>query len=88
MGKPPFLDTRRLIIQRKWLGTFGGAIQNGSSLFFHTKRLLSPEYTLLDWFKFLAGNLKSGVLWEEMLTVDFFFYYEFIYSSLFLFWSL
>ena len=31
-----------------------------------------PEYTLLDWFKFLAGNLKSGVLWEEMLKIDFF----------------
>ena len=41
-------------------------------LFVHTKRLLFPEYTLLDWFKFLAGNLKSGVLWEEMLTIDFF----------------
>lgn len=40
--------------------------------FVHTKRFLSPEYTLLDWFKFLAGNLKSGVLWEEMLTIDFF----------------
>ncbi len=42
LGKPPFLDTRRLIIQRKWLGTFGGAIQNGSSFFVHTKRLLFP----------------------------------------------
>ena len=66
------LDTRRLIIQRKWLGTFGGAIQNGSSFSFIRKGFFSPEYTLLDWFKFLAGNLKSGVLWEEMLTIDFF----------------
>ncbi len=72
LGKPPFLDTRRLIIQRKWLGTFGGAIQNGSSFSFIRKGFFSPEYTLLDWFKFLAGNLKSGVLWEEMLTIDFF----------------
>ena len=72
LGKPPFLDTRRLIIQRKWLGTLGGAIQNGSSFSFIRKGFFSPEYTLLDWFKFLAGNLKSGVLWEEMLTIDFF----------------
>ncbi|TKI95207.1 alpha/beta hydrolase, partial [Bacillus wiedmannii] len=72
LGKPPFLDTRRLIIQRKWLGTFGGAIQNGSSFSFIRKGFFSPEYTLFDWFKFLAGNLKSGVLWEEMLTIDFF----------------
>ena len=70
--KTAILDTRRLIIQRKWLGTFGGAIQNGSSFSFIRKGFFSPEYTLLDWFKFLAGNLKSGVLWEEMLTIDFF----------------
>lgn len=46
--------------------------QNGSSFSFIRKGFFSPEYTLLDWFKFLAGNLKSGVLWEEMLTIDFF----------------
>ena len=49
----------------------GRCNQNGSSFSFIRKGF-SPEYTLLDWFKFLAGNLKSGVLWEEMLTIDFF----------------
>ncbi|EEL49437.1 MULTISPECIES: alpha/beta fold hydrolase [Bacillus cereus group] len=72
LGKPPFLDMRRLIIQRKWLGTFGGAVQNGTSFSFIRKGLFSSEYTWLDWIKFLAGNMKSGTLWEEMLTVDFF----------------
>lgn len=72
LGKPPFLDMRRLIIQRRWLGTFGGAVQSGTSFSFIRKGLLSSEYTWLDWLKFLAGNIKSGTLWEEMLTVDFF----------------
>lgn len=72
LGKPPFLDMKRLIIQRRWLSTFGGAVQNGSSFSFIRKGLLSSEYTWLDWLKFLAGNMKSGILWKEMLTVDFF----------------
>ena len=88
LGKPPFLDTRRLIIQRKWLGTFGGAIQNGSSFSFIRKGFFSPEYTLLDWFKFLAGNLKSGVLWEEMLTIDFFSSIASLSIPVYFFWSL
>lgn len=29
---------------------------------------------LLDWFKFFVGNLKFGILWEEMLIIDFFFF--------------
>ncbi|AWC29687.1 MULTISPECIES: alpha/beta fold hydrolase [Bacillus cereus group] len=72
LGNPPFLDMKRLMIQRRWLGTFGGAIQNGSSFSFIRKGFFSSEYTWLDWLKFLAGHVKSGTLWEEMLTIDFF----------------
>ncbi|EMA6341454.1 alpha/beta hydrolase [Bacillus cytotoxicus] len=72
LGNPPFLDMKRLMIQRRWLSIFGGAVQNGSSFSFIRKGFFSSEYTLLDWLKFLAGNVKSGTLWKEMLTVDFF----------------
>ncbi|MEH7463272.1 alpha/beta hydrolase [Bacillus thuringiensis] len=72
LGKPPFLDKKRLLIQRKWLGIFGGAIQNGTFFSFIRKGLLSSEYTWIDWIKFFSGNIKSGELWREMLTIDFF----------------
>ncbi|WP_440602637.1 alpha/beta fold hydrolase [Bacillus sp. GB_SG_008] len=72
LGKPPFLDKRRLLIQRKWLGIFGGAIQNGTFFSFIRKGFLSPEYTWIDWIKFFSGNMNSGELWKEMLTIDFF----------------
>lgn len=72
LGKPPFLDKRRLLIQRKWLGIFGGAIRHGTFFSFIRKGLLSPEYTWIDWIKFFSGNMNSGELWKEMLTIDFF----------------
>ncbi|MGG2095593.1 alpha/beta hydrolase [Bacillus sp. S13(2024)] len=72
LGKPPFLDKRRLLIQRKWLGIFGGAIQKGTFFSFIRKGFRSPEYTWIDWIKFFSGNMKSGELWREMLKIDFF----------------
>ncbi len=89
LGKPPFLRYETSHYSKKVAWHIWRRNPKRISFSFIRKGFFSPEYTLLDWFKFLTGNLKSGILWEEMLTIDFFsFHLKFIYSSLFLFWSL
>jgi pimeloyl-ACP methyl ester carboxylesterase len=60
IGPPPY-DYKRLIIQRKWLDRFGGVYQspNASKGSLLKLALTSPDYSLMDFFRYFRGTLFS-----------------------------
>ncbi|WP_124726538.1 alpha/beta fold hydrolase [Staphylospora marina] len=55
IGYPPYKDWKRLSVHMKWLMRFGGFIRSGGFFRRFLKGLVSPEYTLMDWLKYLKG---------------------------------
>lgn len=73
IGEPPYKNQMKdLLIQRKWLSKFKGAVYEKKLYKEIIKYLLtSSEYSLSNIFNFTQGNkfsLKS--MWSELLTFD------------------
>jgi pimeloyl-ACP methyl ester carboxylesterase len=73
--QPPYRDKiDDLMIQRKWLGKFGGVVfeeVNYNKLIAIVKE--APEYTVGDLLKIEPGSLFSTkCLWDELLSINFF----------------
>ena len=66
-------DTKTLRKQRKWLTKFGGVMHNGTSWWPYIKIALgSPEYSLKDMIKFVAGmKFSIKTLWLQLFEIDF-----------------
>lgn len=66
-------DTKPLKKQRKWLLKFNGVMHNESSWWPYIKITLgSPEYSLKDLFKYLAGmKLSITTMWTQLHEIDF-----------------
>ena len=61
----------KLLVQRKWLSYYGGAVYNNKNLFPDSLNLFAPEYSLMDFFNLKRGNQSSvHHLWDELLTVN------------------
>jgi len=70
---PPYEhDPSELMVQRKWLDRFGGAIHDGSMIPFVLRGMLSPEYSLGEVFTVIVslGDLVEQ-MYGQMLAVDF-----------------
>jgi pimeloyl-ACP methyl ester carboxylesterase len=74
-GENPRVDwMRRIMLERKWLGVYGGATGHDPS---YMNRLiidamfLSPEYSFMDKVNFLRGSMQSlRDLWPAELETD------------------
>jgi pimeloyl-ACP methyl ester carboxylesterase len=78
IGQPPF-SGKALEIQRKWLANYGGYVRTHNSQGPLVKMILKElircsEYTFFDIFtKYLPGRkFSNDVLWNELLTINFF----------------
>jgi len=64
---------KKIKIQRKWLVSFGGEIYKGTdySLFFNSKTLFAPEYSIIDFIKFGLGSIFSiKTMWPEVMKIN------------------
>ena len=64
---------KKIKIQRKWLVAFGGEIYQKTdySLFFNSKSLFAPEYSLIDFIKFGQGSIFSlKTMWPEIMKIN------------------
>ncbi len=72
IGPPPYVGTKPLEVQRKWLARFGGVIRKGNLFRFVLESLvLSKEYALTDmvgWAK--GGKFSQTHMWDELMTVN------------------
>ena len=78
IGPPPYADPkealRKMLIQRKYLITYGGAIKNGE---FYPKAIKSlfvcQEYTFGDKINYLRGmKFTKNYLWDVVMKTDLF----------------
>lgn len=74
-GENPRVDwQRRMTIERKWLGEYGGAMGHSPSFMRNmimSMGFFSPEYSFMDIVNFLRGNKKSlNDLWLSILEID------------------
>ncbi|HUT54939.1 MAG TPA: alpha/beta hydrolase [bacterium] len=72
IGPPPYSGMGELIVQRRYLGKFGGAVykkpEGGGQI---RKALHSPEYAPLDYLRYAAGTYYSNRrMWDEVMTYD------------------
>jgi len=72
---PPYKgNTAALMVERKWLGKFGGVLYGESDF----DKLIdmakaSPEYSLVDLLNIEPGSLfTTQCVWDELLTINFF----------------
>jgi len=68
----PYSDMKRIQVERKWLGQFGGVMRRGSATRLVLDTLLTTtEYTLTDFVRFTRGAIFSMThLWDELMTVN------------------
>jgi pimeloyl-ACP methyl ester carboxylesterase len=73
-GEDPHTDwARNIMIERKWLGAYGGATGHDPSFerALVADVVVSPEYTLVDKVNFLRGSRRSlNDLWPAVLDLD------------------
>lgn len=72
IGPPPYSGIGELMVQRRYLGKFGGAVyhkpEHGGMI---EKGLKSPEYTPLDFLRYLGGEYFSiSRMWDQVMTYD------------------
>lgn len=71
IGQPPYKNQiKDIMIQRKWLNKFKGAVyEKKLSKEIAGSFITSPEYSLLDTFKFFKGNKFSiKYMWSELAS--------------------
>ncbi len=75
LGSPPYEDPNKdIMIQRKWLGEFGGAERKVNTLKeIMVGSLISAEYSWIDGIKFIVGNYYvRSTMWEDQLALNLF----------------
>jgi proline iminopeptidase len=71
--QPPYRSTKELMVQRKWLGHYGGDFYAGGGMSRLVRAvLLSPEYSVRDVISFYACVMNSlDRTWGDIANVDF-----------------
>jgi pimeloyl-ACP methyl ester carboxylesterase len=74
IGPPPYSGMAELMVQRRYLSKFGGAVykkpEGGGMV---SRALKSTEYTPLDYLRYAGGTYFSiKQMWDEVLTYNLF----------------
>lgn len=71
IGAPPYTDHRAVVVQRKWLGRFGGQTHGGSTLGLMLKNLSWRDLSLFGVYGLIRGTVFSlKNLQEQLNAVD------------------
>ncbi len=78
IGPPPYLNSdetlKKLMIERKYVTKYGGAVKNGNFYAGAVKALFNcKEYSLTDKIKYMKGmNFSLKYLWDPVMESDLF----------------
>ncbi|MDX8365860.1 alpha/beta hydrolase [Cytobacillus sp. IB215665] len=73
IGYPPYNKMTDIVIQRKWLDKFGGAVYGSTQMKSIRKSVSYREYSIIDWLRFMRHNkfsFSNSKLWDELMAMD------------------